>query len=264
MFKGIRFLLLFSLLLSSAATADVTLLVHGYLTKGITWDRNGIVATMAAHGWQDGGPLAPGAWAPEVQGNKTLYVVELPFTAPLLVQSDVLQAQLEQAQLRHPGESITLVGHSAGGVVARMMLVRYGAQQVTHLITIASPHLGTPRAEFGLDITKDGPFNLVKEIAGGDTYDAAQESRALFVDLLPPRRPGTALYWLNGQPHPDIDYTSVIRPDNDNIVPAASQDMNLVPELRGKSTVYFTPGSHYLKARDGLMIISILEQGNSE
>ncbi len=260
MYKRIRYFLLASLLLPTAAIADVTLLVHGYLTNGITWDRSGIVATMAAHGWRDGGPLMAGYQAPPPpQGGLTLYVVELPFNAPLMVQSDILQGQLVQAQLRHPDEKITLVGHSAGGVVARMMLVRYGAQQVTHLITIAAPHLGTPRAAFGLNVTNGGPFSLIREIAGGDTYDAAKNSRELFVDLLPPRRPGTALYWLNSQPHPDINYTSVIRADHDNIVPAASQDMNLVPALQGKSSIYLTPGSHYLKAPDGLMIVSLIQ-----
>jgi pimeloyl-ACP methyl ester carboxylesterase len=258
MYQRIRYFLLACLLLPSAAIADVTILIHGYLTNGITWDRNGIVATMAAHGWRDGGPLVAGLWAPPAVGGNTLYVVELPFTAPLMWQSDVLQEQLRQAQLRHPHENITLVGHSAGGVVARMTLVRYGAQQVTHLITIASPHLGTPRAIYGLDVTKGGPFSLVKEFLGGDTYDAAKHSRALFVDLLP-ARPGTELFLLNSQPHPDINYTSVIRADRDKIVPTPSQDMNLVPALQGKSAVYLTPGSHYLKPFDGPVIVSLLE-----
>ena len=60
-----------------------------------------------------------------------------------------------------------------------MTLVRYGAQQVTHLITIAAPHLGTPLAVDGLKVTRShGPFNVVKKIAGGDAYDAASHSRA--------------------------------------------------------------------------------------
>ena len=261
MLKRIRYFLLACLLLPSAAIADVTILVHGYLTNGITWDRSGIVATMAAHGWHDGGPLMAGYQAPPAtQGGKTLYVVELPFNAPLMVQSDILQEQLQKAQLRHPDEKITLVGHSAGGVVARMTLVRYGAQQVTHLITIAAPHLGTPLAVDGLKVTSShGPFNVVKKIAGGDAYDAASHSRALFADLLP-ARPGTELFWLNSQPHPDISYTSVIRADHDNIVPSASQDMNLVPALQGKSAIYLTPGSHYLKSFDGRVVLSLLEQ----
>ena len=121
MYKRIRYFLLASLLLPTAAIADVTMLVHGYLTNGITWDRSGIVATMAAHGWRDGGPLMAGYQAPPPpQGGLTLYVVELPFNAPLMVQSDILQGQLVQAQLRHPDEKITLVGHSAGGVVAAL------------------------------------------------------------------------------------------------------------------------------------------------
>jgi triacylglycerol lipase len=260
MFKRFRIALLAALLLPSAAFADVALLVHGYLSSGLTWDRNGIVATMAAHGWRDGGPLVEGAWGPAApQAGNTFYVVELPFTTPLIVQSDFLQAQLQRAQQRHPGEDITIIGHSAGGVVARMALVRFGAQQVTHLITIASPHLGTPRAKSALDITDGGPLSFVKEIVGGDTYDAAKRSRGLFIDLLPPH-PGSALFWLNSQPHPEISYTSVIRADYDKIVPANSQDMNLVPALQGKSAVFLTPGPHVLKMMDGIMLVSMLNQ----
>ncbi len=259
--KKIRYCLLACLLLPSAAFAEVTMLVHGYLTNGITWDRSGIVFTMEAHGWHDGGPLMADYQAsPVVQDGNTLYVVELPFNAPLMVQSDILQEQLQKAQLRHPDEKFTLVGHSAGGVIARMTLVRYGAQQVTHLITIAAPHLGTPRALDGLKITRShGPFNIVKRIAGGDAYDAATHSRVLFADLLP-ARPGTELFRLNNQPHPDISYTSVIRADRDSIVPPASQDMNLVPALEGKSAIYLTPGSHYLKSFDGRVVLSLLDQ----
>ena len=256
-----RYFLLACLMLPSAAIADVTILVHGYLTNGVTWDKSGIVTTMEAHGWHDGGPLIAGyQTSPVVQDGNTLYVVELPFNAPLMVQSEILQQQLLKAQRRHPDEKFTLVGHSAGGVVARMTLVRYGAQQVTHLITIASPHLGTPLALDGLKVTRNsGPFNIVKRVVGGDAYAAATHSRALFADLRP-ARPGTELFRLNNQPHPDISYTSVIRADRDSIVPSASQDMNLVPALEGKSAIYLTPGSHYLKSFDGRVVLSLLEQ----
>jgi triacylglycerol esterase/lipase EstA (alpha/beta hydrolase family) len=50
---------------------------------------------------------------------------------------------------------VDFIGHSAGGVVARVALVNYGADTVAWLITIAAPHLGTERASEALDATDD-------------------------------------------------------------------------------------------------------------
>ena len=49
-------------------------------------------------------------------------------------------------------EKLILVGHSAGGVVARLVVLGNNPYRVDELITIASPHLGTVRAAQGLDV----------------------------------------------------------------------------------------------------------------
>ncbi len=49
---------------------------------------------------------------------------------------------------------IAIVGHSEGGIIGRYMVQRLGADEYTHtLITLASPHRGTPFAYLGLVAT---------------------------------------------------------------------------------------------------------------
>jgi len=253
------------LVATAAARADVAVLVHGYLGSAYSWDSSGVNAVLAARGWQ---PLAavlpPAALPPTPTGaSDSVYTVTLPSIAPLVVQADLLGTTLRGIEARHPHEPITLVGHSAGGVVARLALVRSGAGQVARLITIASPHVGTSRALEALEATHDsGPIGWLKDFFGGDLYHTVKASTPLLVDLAPPV-PGSLLYWLNAQPHPDIDYVSVIRttPDGfagDVVVPGFSQDMNQVPALQGRSRVVAAPSHHELLPGDGVLLAQLL------
>ncbi len=255
------------LVASAAARADVAVLVHGYLSSAHSWDSSGVNAVLAANGWQPLAAVLPPAAVPAVPvaAANTVYTVTLPSIAPLLVQADLLGYALRGVEARHPNEPITLVGHSAGGVVARLALVRGGTGQVTRLITIAAPHVGTGRALEALDVTHDsGPIGWLKDFFGGNLYHTVKASAPLLVDLAPPV-PGSLLYWLNAQPHPDIDYVSVIRttPDGfagDLVVPGFSQDMNQVPALRGRSRVIAAPSQHELLPGDGMLIAQLLAE----
>ena len=254
------------LMLPAAIHAQVTVLVHGHLSSGETWARHGILGTLALDGWGYGGHLFTNRAIP---GNapryaKTVYTANLLSTAPLPNQAAALRQQLLAVQQRHPGEEIILVGHSAGGVVARLLLVEYDPQQVTRLITIASPHIGTPRAARGLEITEDHgpPIETVKRVVGGNDYRGAKKSRQLYRELLPGNR-ASVLDWLNRQEHPPIEYISVIRvpgvgSKGDRIVPVYSQDMNMIPVLHGRASSFTTPGDHYLKPFDGILIARLL------
>lgn len=258
-------------LLSTPVQADVLVLVHGYLASPSSWEHSGINAILETSGWQRGGlftntPLGPQLLESEgkTAGNK-VYVVDLPADAPVIVQSDLLLAMLNTIRQRQPGEALIIAGHSAGGVVARMSLVRGGAADVSALITIASPHIGTTRAEQALDATDEsGPFGIVKSVFGGSGYDTLRHSRGLLFDLTRPY-PGNMLYWLNSQPHPDIKYYSVVRLNpvgfaGDELVPGFSQDMNNVPALHGSSHVITTPAGHTLVPQDANTLIHILGQ----
>ncbi len=251
-----------------SARADVAVLVHGYLGNAASWEYSGVNAALEGGGWPRAGVVVMGPGGPRIirgpdrQSANKSYSVELPSMAPVMVQSDILGAMLKQISKQNPGEPMVLVGHSAGGVVARTALVRGYAPDARGLITIAAPHLGTVRAVQALDYTDDGwPVSWFKEFFSGGIYDVLQDSWGLLVDLVPPA-PGTFLYWLNGQPHPDIRYVSIVRTGpvglGDQLVPAYSQDMNNVPVLKGQSEVRVTPAGHRLTPADGALLVGIL------
>lgn len=266
----LTFVLIVAGLFMSVARADVLVLVHGYLGNAHSWDVSGITAVLERHGWQRAGVFVSGPGgnqlfpSPGNAGERKFYTVDLPSEAPVLIQAFQLRQILQSINTLHVNEPISVVGHSAGGVVARVALVRGDLDNIKTLITIASPHLGTGRAEQALDVT-DIPFplSMVTDFFGGATYDTAMRSRSLFVDLVR-QRPGTMLFWLNNLPHPDIEYFSVVRGQaavmsGDYIVPGYSQDMNNVPALRGRSSLVRVNNSfHGLSVLDGSVIVSVL------
>ncbi|HHB13460.1 MAG TPA: alpha/beta fold hydrolase [Chromatiales bacterium] len=273
--KRTLLLVLLLLLLPLRAQAEVALLVHGYLSNSATWEWSGVNAALRGAGWRQAGNFAfsPAGLveqplSPATRAEKRFYTVDLPSLAPAPLQAAWLEAAVERIRQKHPGEKITLVGHSAGGVVARLVLVRYGKGNVTRLITIAAPHLGTDRAVKALDaVDNEGPFGwfkewIVRNEIGSGLYRTLEASRGILFDLVPPV-PGTLLHWLNLQPHPEIEYVSVVRSGGyfiagDLLVPPFSQDMNRVPALAGKSKVYVTVQGHPLTPADGLLLARIL------
>ena len=262
------------LILGQHAQAEVALLIHGYLSDAGTWERSGVNAELRRAGWQYAGNLsfspvglveAPLATA---STDKLFYTINLPSLAPAPIQAGWLKAGIDYIQQKHPDEKITLAGHSAGGVVARLMLVQYGAASVNRLITIAAPHLGTDKAIKALDaVDSSGMLGFIKEFIvreeiGNGLYNTLKASRGILFNLVPPA-PGSLLFWLNAQPHPDIEYVSVIRSGGyviagDLVVPPFSQDMNLVPALRGKSRRYITVQGHELTPMDGRLLADLL------
>ncbi|MFZ0257037.1 MAG: alpha/beta fold hydrolase [Gammaproteobacteria bacterium] len=256
---------LFALLLAFCPVtvyAEALVLIHGYLGSSDNWRESAITNQLEAAGWQDGGLLRPG-WqgAGWPQGGKTYYTVVLPSEAPLLVQLDHLAAYLELVRARHRGESLVLVGHSAGGVLARLYMVKYPGAGVDVLITIASPHLGTETAEIGA-VMGGTPLAWLAPFLGADVFNRSQ---ALYQDLVR-ERPGSLLFWLNRQPHPDALYVSIVRENDsllefgDLLVPTWSQDMNHVLALRGRARVVATPGGHMVNAQDGKLILQVLRE----
>ena len=268
--KGLMSLLfLVAGLFALSARADVLVLIHGYLGGAYSWDESGVTAVLQQHEWQPAGIYVAGPGgvqllpAAGMQGKRKIYAVDLPSEAPVLVQVYQLHEILEAISRLHKDEPMILVGHSAGGVVARTALVRGHYDNIKALITIASPHLGTSRAEQALDATDiPFPFSLVTDFFGGGAYHTAMRSRSLYVDLVRPQ-PGTLLYWLNAQTHPDIEYFSIVRGPSqagwgDYIVPTYSQDMNNVLALQGRSTLVNVPVSHGLEPIDGSAIAQLL------
>jgi pimeloyl-ACP methyl ester carboxylesterase len=257
------------------ARADVVVLVHGYLGSDNSWVESGIMEILSTRDRNLAGvyyhsPQGMQYHAVGAPPRQPVYTLNLPSIAPIALQADWLRLYLQDIQQRHPNDPITLVGHSAGGVVARLLIVRDRPTNVSHLITIASPHQGTGRAYQALDAVSHGglfaPFHrwAVRRSTGRAIYNTLRASRGVLFDLTPPR-PGNLLYWLNKQPHPDIRYTSIIRNGTiqipgDHVVPPVSQDMRLVHALRGKAASYSMAQGHLLSPQDGHVLANLLDQ----
>lgn len=268
-----RFILLFLIgtLFTGAARADVMVLVHGWAANVDTWVHSGVAFVLARNGWHDAGVVTttPGGVRhfpgyPSAESDKRFYRAQLPSTAPLLLQASHLTAELVFIQQRHPKEDLIVVGHSAGGVIARLALIRPEYVRIKSLVTIASPHLGTPLAFEGLHVVEGKPFfcpgpgvDFLKTVFGGRQYQYLQDSHGAMLDLTPAGG-GNLIDWLNQQPHPDIQYHAIISADGDGVVSAASQDLNSVPALRGRAKVYPARSRHGLNPTDGELLLEIL------
>ena len=264
--------LLLMAVLTSTARADILVLVHGWSANADSWIHSGVMQSLQANGWSDAGLVlsTPAGIqhrpAPTKAMANKVYRVHLPAEAPMQLQAAHLFAQLQYIRQQNPTEPLSIAGHSAGGVVARLVVIRPAALNVKSLITIATPNLGTGRAIQGLNIADSKPFfcpgpgiDFLKEMVGGNSYRYLKHSRGALVGLTP-AVPGSLIGWLNQQPHPDISYHAVVRNNGagDELVPGFSQDLNQVPALRGKAKVYMTPAAHSLNPADGALLAQIL------
>ena len=247
------------------AAAGIVVLVQGYLGSGNNWRESGVVDALQRGGWRDGGHLQPPLFGWPVPGaahgrnERLVYTLLLPTEAPLLVQAQYLAQYLGLLWDWRPQERVILVGHSAGGVAARLAMVRDPAARITALITIASPHLGTQSAELGT-LAGRSPLGWMAPFVGGDTLNRSQ---GLFQDLMR-ERPNSLLFWLNRQPHPPAHYIAIVRTQKgffghgDLLIPAWSQDMNNVSALRGQAVRIAVNRSHGLHPEDGRLLVDVL------
>lgn len=246
--------------------------IQGYLADASIWSQAGITQQLQHHGWDYSGEFHYGSDGVRLfkvsnrqENNDTehkdcYYLVSLPTQASISKQAFYLSAYLKHVRRLYPQQELILVGHSAGGVVARYVMVRKPGLNVSQLITIASPHLGTASAEYG-KMAGDSPLALFAPLVGANTLNRSQ---GLYKDLLP-EKPYRFLYWLNRQPHPDAEYISIVRnglsPDGgDFIVPEQSQYLENVFNLKFRAYSYIVPGSHGLTHKDGQLLLDLINE----
>ncbi|MCP3850351.1 MAG: alpha/beta hydrolase [Gammaproteobacteria bacterium] len=269
--KSIRKLVISLLLfLPALAIADIAVLVHGYHSSGKTWRANGITHILASKGWYDAGyftPSGPYLYDNQVPLNshgKFLITAELPSEASVDRQAELLSHYLNQITNNFPNQKIHLIAHSAGGLVARLSLVNnYNNESIkkyniTQLITIATPHLGSPIANMA-EKASDTPIGFFAPIFGANEINRAER----LYKQMGNEDKNRFLFWLNRQTHPPMLYTSIVRADGsilngDWLVPPKSQNMANVPAIGPNAQVFLTQGVHHLRYYDGLVLLKLL------
>jgi triacylglycerol lipase len=245
--------------------SQVMILLHGHLGSSIDWRISGFTGVLQDAGWRDGGVIDTVLNTADLKPlhaadpADTFYALDLPSEAALTVQAARLDAALIRILPQHPGEALLFTGFSAGGVVARLYMVRHPSLPVRVLCTIASPHLGTESAEIAL-LAAESPLS---EYAAQFGADFINHSQALYKDLVR-ERPGSFLYKLNREPHPAAQYIALVRVNSeaepgDLVVPVYSQDMNNVIALHGRVQTLSGPGVHGVLADDARHLLQTLQ-----
>lgn len=140
------------------------------------------------------------------------WLYQYPSGAAVRSMAYLLYWKLLNLQLRHRHESLVIVAHSMGGLVARTLLADHGAElpQVRLLVTLSTPWGGEPGADLGVtyspavvpswrDMQPDGPF-----------------LQTLFTRPLPPQLEHVLYFGHRGG-------YSLLRPNHDGAVTLASQ-----------------------------------------
>jgi pimeloyl-ACP methyl ester carboxylesterase len=231
-----KLIIAISLLLSLGSFADVVVLLHGYESNSSVWLNTGIHQTLSQ----------------KFTNQHKVYSIPLPSTAPLVYQAKVLSSQLQLIKAKHD-EPIIMVGHSTGGVVARLLLTSENNLDIKGLISISSPHLGSNMAFISNIISGAMPF-----LGELPMFDTLSESKVLYGNI---RRRSPLLRQLNVLSHANVCYVSIIRSKSfmsDMISTQHSQNMNNVPALRGRSFVIPSHSSHGLRPYDSVSIANAI------
>jgi len=141
--------------LPAAGPHHPVLLLHGFLCNGRVW--NALQVRLRTAGF---GPIE----APDVE----------PLLVDIETQARRVAPELLALQSRCNGERVVIIAHSMGGLVARALLRELGAGVIRRIITIASPHHGSPLAR-GL------PWPCARQMSDASpwlrTLNSTQESK---------------------------------------------------------------------------------------
>jgi len=216
------------LMMSQSIFANTVVLLNG-MTETNSWLQNGIAQRLSS-----------------VHNVK---ILRLPYRETINTQSEYLNRELNKIK-----GDITLVGHSAGGIVARNVLVRARNDNIKQLITIASPHQGSDLARYSSFLNDSIPFgNMFSLVILPDEASAYLPLRQL-------KKGSSFLKSLNSIPHKNICYSSIIKSGgyvNNSYADTHSQNMNNIKGLirsGNRSTTIYVKDGHGLHPNDAHLI----------
>lgn len=215
-----------ALLISVLANATTILLVNGIGSPN-KWQETGIYQRLEA--------------------TYPTKIVSMPYWNSIQNQSKVLNNAIGNID-----DNVIIVAHSAGGLVARHLLVNYKNKKVTGLITLATPHLGSKTARVSDFINNKAPFgNIFTRLFIQDSNRTRNMVSQLKIN-------SPLITRLRTKPHPDIYYSSIIKTGgkiNNAFAHPYAQNMR---NINLKSDVFLSTSGHGLATSDfGLIDKSI-------
>lgn len=107
------------------------------------------------------------------RGHRVLVPSFSPANGDIDGHVETLRAAIEQAgrseDAADPGGPVHLVGHSMGGLIARAYLRRYGWDGIGAVVTLGTPHRGTPQAWLGAGLAAQQMYpgsEWIRRLAG--------------------------------------------------------------------------------------------------
>ena len=129
-------------------------------------------------------------------------------TKSITKQAEYLYAKMEKICKNHNIQKFHIIGHSMGGLVARHYIQSYGGdQRVKSLITLGSPHHGTPTALIGVFLMGAG----VLSVSPFQMLPNSRFVKKLRKESFPPHIPLTSIFSRHDFICPW--WASVLRPD---------------------------------------------------
>ena len=112
-------------------------------------------------------------------------------TDPVEAVAQRIAEKIESLSARHGFSRLHIIGHSKGGLIARHYVQNHGGdRRVKSVITLGTPHHGTPTALAGVALMGMGLMNT----SAGDLLPRSRIIRAINRDSFPQNIPLTSIY----------------------------------------------------------------------
>lgn len=153
-------------------------------------------------------------------------------TRPVEYLAELIAEKIETLAERHKFDALHIIGHSKGGLLARRFVQHLGGDRRTKsVITLGTPHHGTPTAWIAVGLMGAGIFRS----SAGDLLPNSRLVKALARDTFPANVPLTSIFSREDLVCPH--WASVLRPR-----PGESSMTNVQVRGIGHSQLAWDPG----------------------